>query len=52
MQLEVYLNNQLIETVAVSSPGYDPVAVINDLQHKHSIQLGDQIRIIAIETTE
>lgn len=46
MQLKVYVNNQLIETLEISGPGYDPVSVINEVKQHHDIELGDQIKII------
>jgi len=46
MHLKVYVNNQLIETLEIEGPGYDPVTVINEIKKHHSIELGDQIKII------
>lgn len=46
MQLKVYVNNLLIETLEVPGPGYDPVTVINEIKQSHTIELGDQIKII------
>ena len=46
MQLQVYVNGELVSTLAVAGPGYDPVAVINQIKQVHPVEMGDQIKII------
>lgn len=50
MHLKVYINDQLVETLEVSGPGYDPVTVINQIKQHHDIQLGDQLKIVPVHT--
>lgn len=50
MQLKVYVNDQLVATLEVPGPGYDPVTVINQIKQHHDIQLGDQLKIVPVHT--